>query len=45
LSELEGQNAWTWRPNEEVGHNQEAKKEINVIFGAAVTFDTPKPRS
>ncbi|MDR0529364.1 MAG: site-specific DNA-methyltransferase, partial [Zoogloeaceae bacterium] len=43
LSEIEGQNAWTWWTNEEVGHNQEAKKEINSIFGAEATFDTPKP--
>ena len=26
-----------------VGHNQEAKKEINVLFGADDAFDTPKP--
>jgi len=43
LSELEGQNAWTWWTNEEVGHNQEAKKEINVLFGADNPFETPKP--
>jgi adenine-specific DNA-methyltransferase len=43
LSELEGQNAWSWWTNEEVGHNQEAKKEINNIFGADNPFDTPKP--
>ncbi|MBU0767370.1 site-specific DNA-methyltransferase [Patescibacteria group bacterium] len=43
LSESEGQNAWTWWPNTEVGHNQEAKKEINTLFGPANAFDTPKP--
>jgi adenine-specific DNA-methyltransferase len=43
LSELEGQNAWSWWTNEEVGHNQEAKKETNVLFGADNPFDTPKP--
>ncbi len=43
LSEREGQNAWSWWPNSEVGHNQEAKKEINELFGAANAFDTPKP--
>lgn len=43
LSEIEGQNSWTWWANNEVGHNQEAKKEINVIFGANNPFDTPKP--
>ena len=43
LSELSGQNCWTWWTNEEVGHNQEAKKEINAIFGPDKPFDTPKP--
>lgn len=43
LSETEGSSSWTWWTNAEVGHNQEAKKEINVIFGTENTFDTPKP--
>lgn len=43
LSESDGTNAWTWWPNEDVGHNQEAKKEINAIFGVSNKFDTPKP--
>lgn len=43
LAESEGQNAWTWWPNSEVGHNQEAKKEIIALFGASNAFDTPKP--
>jgi len=43
LSESEGQTAWTWWPNSEVGHNQEAKKEIITLFGAGDVFDTPKP--
>ncbi len=43
LSELKGQNCWTWWTKEEVGHNQEAKKEVNVLFGADNPFDTPKP--
>lgn len=43
LSDLTGQNCWTWWTKEEVGHNQEAKKEINVLFGANNPFDTPKP--
>lgn len=42
LNESKGQIAWSWR-NEEVGHNQEAKKEINTLFGAGDAFDTPKP--
>jgi len=43
LSETAGKQSWTWWTNEEVGHNQEAKKEINAIFGASNAFDTPKP--
>ena len=43
LLESEGQVAWSWWPNSEVGNNQEAKKEINQLFGAENAFDTPKP--
>jgi adenine-specific DNA-methyltransferase len=43
LSERNGQNAWSWWGNSEVGHNQESKKEMNYIFGADSSFDTPKP--
>jgi len=43
LSESEGISSWTWWPNSEVGHNQEAKKEIIALFGASNAFDTPKP--
>ncbi len=43
LSEIEGQNSWSWWSNSEVGHNQEAKKEINALFGGDNSFDTPKP--
>src|SRR6266511_1498291 len=43
LSESEGISSWSWRTNEEVGHNQEAKKEIIALFGASNAFDTPKP--
>ena len=43
LSEHEGVRAWSWFANSEVGHNQEAKKEINNLFGADDAFDTPKP--
>jgi adenine-specific DNA-methyltransferase len=42
LSEHEGVRAWSWWTNTEVGHNQEAKKEIIQLFGED-TFDTPKP--
>jgi len=43
LNEMEGQNSWSWWPNTEVGHNQEAKKESVALFGANSAFDTPKP--
>jgi adenine-specific DNA-methyltransferase len=43
LSESEGISSWTWWSNQEVGHNQEAKKESIDLFGADNTFDTPKP--
>ena len=43
LSESEGIAPWTWWTNKEVGHNQEAKKEIIALFGALNAFDTPKP--
>jgi adenine-specific DNA-methyltransferase len=43
LEESEGISSWTWWPNDEVGHNQEAKKEILEILGSANSFDYPKP--
>jgi adenine-specific DNA-methyltransferase len=43
LNEISGKNCWTWWPNDEVGHNQEAKKEMIALFNADRTFDTPKP--
>lgn len=43
LSESEGNQAWTWWTNEEVGHTQEAKKESIELFGDNNPFDTPKP--
>jgi adenine-specific DNA-methyltransferase len=43
LSEAEGVKSWTWWSNSEVGHNQEAKKESNELFGAGEAFATPKP--
>lgn len=30
-------------PYQEVGHNQEAKKEIKLLFPEAIPFETPKP--
>lgn len=43
LSESDGIAPWTWWTNKEVGHNQEAKKENNALFGSSNAFDTPKP--
>jgi len=43
LNDAQGASSWTWWPNSEVGHNQEAKKEVNKLFGADSTFITPKP--
>lgn len=43
LSEMEGLVPWTWWPSEEVGHTDEARKEIQEIFGTQTAFDTPKP--
>jgi adenine-specific DNA-methyltransferase len=33
----------SWWPHEEVGHTDEAKKEIISLFGSDNVFDTPKP--
>lgn len=43
LSEVDGVVPWTWWPHEEVGHTDEAKKEIQSLFGTQTAFDTPKP--
>jgi site-specific DNA-methyltransferase (adenine-specific)/adenine-specific DNA-methyltransferase len=43
LAETEGITAWTWWPNSEVGHNQEATKELNEIVRKPDVFDNPKP--
>ena len=43
LNETEGVSSWTWWTNAEVGHNQEAKKEILEILGSERSFDYPKP--
>lgn len=44
LSEVEGMVPWTWWPHEEVGHTDEASKEILSIFGGETAFNTtPKP--
>ena len=33
----------TWWPHTEVGHSQEAKREIQALFPGVIPFDTPKP--
>jgi len=33
----------TWWQHEEAGHTDEAKKEMHVLFGKVLAFDTPKP--
>lgn len=43
LSEHEGIRSWTWWANNEVGHSQEGKKELNGLLGMGHGFDTPKP--
>lgn len=43
LSEVPGVAPWTWWPSDEVGHTDEAKKEILSLFGDEDIFDTPKP--
>lgn len=43
LNESEGVSSWTWWTNQEVGHNQEAKKEILEVLGSENAFDYPKP--
>jgi adenine-specific DNA-methyltransferase len=43
LADDEGLVPWTWWPHEEVGHNDESKKEILTLFSDAEPFDTPKP--
>lgn len=43
LKDDEGLVPWTWWPHEEVGNNDDAKKEIIALFGEDRVFDTPKP--
>ena len=33
----------TWWPHTEVGHSQEAKREVQALFPDTLPFDTPKP--
>lgn len=43
LKELDGVSIWTWWSNADVGHNQEATKEIKTILPSDLYFETPKP--
>jgi len=43
LNETDGRIPWTWWSNDEVGHSQEGKVEVNKIFGKSEIFSTPKP--
>ena len=43
LAEREGKNLWTWWPNSEVGHTQEATQEVKALFEGKQVFDFPKP--
>lgn len=39
----DGMTPHSWWPHEEVGHTDEAKKEMVSLFGSGDVFDTPKP--
>ena len=43
LRDIKGVVPWTWWPHEEVGHTDEAKREVQLLFGKTDAFDTPKP--
>jgi len=44
LSEVEGVVPWSWWPHEDVGHTDEASKELLNLFGDTTAFNTtPKP--
>jgi adenine-specific DNA-methyltransferase len=43
LTEVEGSVPWTWWPHEEVGNNDQAKKEMLALFDKDDIFATPKP--
>ena len=38
-----GQPARSWWPNDQVGHNREAKSEMKALFPGQAVFSTPKP--
>ena len=43
LSEVEGKMVTNFWPHTEVGHTDEAKKELKALFDGDIPFDTPKP--
>lgn len=43
LCDREGKTMWTWWPNTEVGHTQEATKEISALMDTSGIMDFPKP--
>lgn len=44
LSEVQGGLVpRSWWPHTEVGHSQEAKREVQALFPESLPFDTPKP--
>ena len=43
LKDMEGRTATNFWPYAEVGHNDEAKKEVASLFDGHAPFDTPKP--
>jgi adenine-specific DNA-methyltransferase len=43
LNESKGRTAWSWWTNKDVGHTQEASKELKTLFDAGNIFDNPKP--
>ena len=43
LAERKGKTMWTWWPNTEVGHTQEATKELSSLLGQSGIMDFPKP--
>ena len=43
LTEVEGKMVTNLWPYSEVGHTDEAKKELKALFDGEIPFDTPKP--
>ena len=43
LSDVDGKMITNYWPHSEVGHTDEAKKELKSLFDGDIPFDTPKP--